>query len=38
MIRRTKKRRTIILHLLSGVFAGKMLTRGCHWIVDELPT
>ncbi len=32
------KRRTIIPRLLSGVFAGKMLTRSCHWITDELPS
>jgi hypothetical protein len=38
MTRRIQKRRTIISRLLSGVIAGKRLTRENHWLVDELPS
>lgn len=39
MTRRIKTKRTQFKpNGKSGVIAGQMLTRGCHWIKDELPT
>ena len=37
MTRKIKNKRTHVPRLLSGVIAGKRLTRECHWVTDELP-